>query len=86
MTSPRAPLAFALALAVLAGFWIYFSVNSPPTPQSTFFPSTDFAHSTHGVYTFFNILLLTIFIVFEGALVYTMFRYRRRGDDLPAQT
>ena len=86
MTSPRATLAFALALAVLAGFWIYFSVNSPPTPQCTFFPSTDFAHSTHGVYTFFNILLLTIFIVFEGALVYTMFRYRRRGDELPAQT
>jgi cytochrome c oxidase subunit 2 len=85
----RAPLAIAISVAVLAVVWFYYSLNSPPTPQSTFYPESEFARSTHGVYSFINILLLIIFVVVESALVWVLFRFRKddakRGDPLPDQ-
>lgn len=89
MKRSSAPLIMAITIAVLAVVWAYYSFFSPYTPQTTFFPQTDLARSTHRVYTFVNLLLLAIFVAVEGFLVWTMFRYRKEdakpGDDLPEQ-
>jgi len=82
-------MALAISVAVLALYWLYYSFFTAETPQTTFYPETDFARSTHGVYTFVNILMLGIFVVIEGVLVWVLFRFRKedakRGDPLPDQ-
>jgi cytochrome c oxidase subunit 2 len=86
----RAPLGFAILVLALALYWLYYTVATPYTPQTTVFPQADLARSTHGVYKFVNALLLAIFAVVEGVLVWVLFRCRR--DDarhvgpLPEQT
>ena len=83
----RAPVWFAIIMGMLALFWLYRSLTSPETPQTTFYPLTDFARSTHGVYTFTNVLMLGIFVAIEGFLVYTLFRFRtdEPKSELPDQ-
>ena len=82
-------MALAISVAALAIYWLYYSFFTPYTAQTTFFPESDFARSTHSVYTFVNILMLIIFVVIEGVLVWVLFRFRKedakRGDPLPDQ-
>jgi cytochrome c oxidase subunit 2 len=86
----RVPLAFAILVFTLAAYWLYYTLATPYTPQSTVFPEADLARSTHGVYTFVNVLLLSIFVVVEGVLIWVLFRFRQEdvtvGDPLPEQT
>jgi cytochrome c oxidase subunit 2 len=85
----RAPIGFAVLLLSLAGYWLYYTFAAPYTPQTTVFPGADLARSTHGVYTFVNALLLSVFILVVGVLVWVLFRFRRDdakpGSPLPEQ-
>ena len=89
MKRSAAPVALAISVAVLALYWLFYSFYGEATPQTTFFPASDFARSTHGVYTFVNVLMLLIFVAIEGVLVWVLFRFRKedskRGDPLPDQ-
>ncbi len=89
MKRSSAPLIMAITVAALGLYWLYYSFATPYTPQTTFFPTTDFARSTHEVYIFVNLLLLAIFVLVEGALIWVLFRFRkedaRPGDPLPEQ-
>ena len=87
MNRSRAPLWFALTVGILGLYWIYRTFVSPMTPQTTYYPITDFGRSTHSVYTFTNLLMLAIFIGIQGWYVYTLFRFQDDGsDELPEQT
>ena len=48
---------------------------------------TDEAHSIHGLYLFVTVIAAIVFIAVESALVFAIFRYRRKSpDELPKQT
>lgn len=48
---------------------------------------TDEAHSIHGLYLFVTVLAGIVFVAVESALVFAIFRYRRKSpDELPVQT
>lgn len=48
---------------------------------------TDQARDIHGLYVFVVAMAAVVFIAVEGALVYALFRYRRKSaDELPKQT
>ncbi len=86
MTRSRAPIWFAVILLVIGLMWLYKTLESPLTPQTTVHPLTEFGRSTQGPYVFTNWLMLAIFFVIEGWLVYTALRFQRRDDALPRQT
>jgi cytochrome c oxidase subunit 2 len=82
----RAPIWFAVLLAVIGLMWLYRTIANPLTPQTTVYPLTELARSTQSVYAFTNWLMLLIFFAIEGWLVYTAMRFQRSGEQLPKQT
>jgi cytochrome c oxidase subunit 2 len=82
----RAPLWFAVVLAVIGIMWLYRTLVMPLTPQTTVYPLTEFGESTQRVYGFTNWLMLAIFFAIEGWLVYTAMRFQVRSQELPVQT
>jgi cytochrome c oxidase subunit 2 len=47
---------------------------------------TDEGEAIYGVYNLFLYIAAVVFVVVAGLLVWSMIRYRRRGDELPRQT
>ena len=82
----RAPLYFAVLLGAIAVLWLLYPFVAPDTPQTTLRPATEFARSTHGPYAFIFWLTAVVFVAVEAGLVYALFRFRRRTDELPSQT
>lgn len=74
------PLAAVALLAVgaLAGCGV-------DQPYSTIAPQTAKAHDIQWLYTVTFWLALIVFIAVQGAIVYTVLRFRRRDDQLPEQ-
>jgi cytochrome c oxidase subunit 2 len=85
VTRTRAPLWFAISLAIIAVIWILYPFIAPDTPQTTLQPTTDLGFSTHRPYTLIFWITAVVFVLVEGILVYALFRYRRRSDELPPQ-
>ena len=77
----RASLGAALVLAALA------VAACGVTPQTILEPTTEAARASHWLFMVVFWAGLAVFVIVEGALLYTIVRYRRRrGDSLPAQT
>ena len=71
--------ALVLAALVLAACGV--------TPQTILEPTTEAARASHWLFLVVFWAGLAVFVVVEGALLYTIWRFRRRrGDTLPAQT
>ena len=72
----RAPAArwFALAALVL--------VAAGCTPQSV----TEEGRAIYNLYNLFMYIAAVVFVVVSGLVIWSLIRYRRRGDDLPTQT
>ena len=49
-------------------------------------PITDEADRIHYLWNFTLVIALVVFFVVEGAIVYSIFRFRKKSDELPAQT
>ena len=47
---------------------------------------TDEAHKMHNLYVFTLSIAAVVFVLVEGAIIWCIFRYRKRGDDIPTQT
>ncbi len=47
---------------------------------------TDEAHKMHNLYLFTLSIAAVVFVLVEGAIIWSIFRYRKRGDGLPTQT
>jgi len=83
-----------LVVVVAAAIVLYASGATLPGIWDSFFPveggtgATDRAHATKTLYDIVFYIAAAIFVVVEAAIVYTVFRYRRKpGDDtLPPQT
>jgi cytochrome c oxidase subunit 2 len=52
------------------------------TPQSV----TEEGRAIHGLYNLFLYIAAVIFVVVSGLVIWSVIRYRRRGDELPKQT
>jgi cytochrome c oxidase subunit 2 len=83
-----------LVVVAAAAIVLYASGATPMGIWDSFFPveggtgATDRAHATKSLYDIVFYIAAAIFVVVELAIVYTVFRYRRKpGDDtLPPQT
>jgi cytochrome c oxidase subunit II len=83
-----------LAVVAAAAIVLYASGATLPGIWDSFFPveggsgATDRAHATKSLYDIVFYIAAAIFVVVEAAIVFTVFRYRRKpGDDtLPPQT
>ncbi len=88
-----AVLIITVVIAALAVV-LYASGATLPAIWDSFFPVeggagvTDRAHSTKSLYDIVFYIAVVIFVLVEGIIVFTVFRFRRKGDDdtLPPQT
>jgi cytochrome c oxidase subunit 2 len=91
------PLVAILIIVAVAAVTIGVLVASGITPQrawDSFFPVgggtpvTDRGVATRQLYDIVFYIAVAIFVLVEGVIIYTVFRYRRKPDDdtLPAQT
>lgn len=71
-----------LTVALLALTSIGVASAQVGTPK----PITDEGRKIEDLWIFILAIAVAVFLVVEGALVYIVFRFRRRGDELPTQT
>ncbi len=73
-----------LALVILP---ILAACGTVDSAQTTINPQSDVAREIQGTYAFIFWVSVVVFVVVEGALVYAVFRYRRRPNSgMPKQT
>jgi cytochrome c oxidase subunit 2 len=84
LTGKRRPVTRAIALVVVV---ILALVTVTPAFADFGQPSgiTTEAHSIHKLYLFVTALAFVVFLIVESALVFAIFRFRRKSDDLPSQ-
>jgi heme/copper-type cytochrome/quinol oxidase subunit 2 len=76
MPRRRAPAARWLAVAVAA------LLATGCVPQSV----TEQGRAVYNLYNLFLYIAAVVFVVVSGLVIWSVVRYRRRGDDLPKQT
>jgi cytochrome c oxidase subunit 2 len=74
--------AFLLAIALFAISSISLASAQSGQPAGI----TVEAHKMHDLWIFTLIVALVVFFGVEGAIVYALFRFRKKSDDLPPQT
>ena len=76
-----------LALLALVVLPILAACGTVDSAQTTINPQSDVAREIQGTYAFIFWVSVVVFVVVEGALVYAVFRYRRRANSgIPKQT
>ena len=76
-----------LVLLFLAAFPFIAACGTVDSAQTTINPQSDVARDIQGTYAFIFWMSVVVFIIVEGALVYAVFRYRRRPNSgIPKQT
>jgi len=82
----RAPRRWRSALPLLAVLLIGLTACSGPFPQSTLEPKGDFAETVDHVFMVTVYLAVGVFILVEGVLLWTIFKFRGKpGDAEPKQ-
>ena len=76
----RATVFLAVALLALTSF----SIASAQSGQTS--GITDEAEKMHDLWVFTLIIAAIVFFAVEGGILWAVFRYRKRSDELPAQT
>ena len=76
MPRRRAPASRWLAVAVAA------LLAAGCAPQSV----TEEGRAIHNLYNLFLYIAAVVFVVVSGLVIWSVLRYRRRGDELPSQT
>ena len=76
----RALLLLSAALAALASISVAAADFGVPKPI------TEEGERIEDLWIFTLAAAAVVFVLVEGALLYTIFKFRRRGDELPAQT
>ena len=82
----RSPRSLKILAAVLIGAFVAAGCSAD---YPGFFPQaavTQQGHETEGLYRFVFIIAALIFVLVEGLIIWSVLRYRRRDDALPAQT
>jgi cytochrome c oxidase subunit 2 len=82
MRKPLRRAAFLVCFALLA--LIVIGTASAQTGQPG--GITDEGRDMHKLYVFTLVLALIVFVLVEAALLYAIFKFRKRSDALPAQT
>src|SRR5437899_2823109 len=74
--------------ACLAGVALLASACAKHAPLDTLKPQGPIAHEIYGLWNLVFILAVIVFVLVEGAIVFALFRFRRRkGDNVaPKQT
>ena len=76
-----------LALLAIAALPVLAACGTVDSPQTTIDPQSDVAREIQGTYAFIFWMSVVVFVVVEGALVWAVFRYRRRANSgMPKQT
>lgn len=78
--SRRFVLLLTVALLALA------SISAASAQVGTPKPITDEAKKIEDLWIFTLVIAAVVFVAVEGVLVYVLFRFRKRNDELPAQT
>jgi cytochrome c oxidase subunit II len=76
----RATVFLAVALLALASISLASAQTGMPEPI------TDEANKIESLWNFTLAIAVVVFIGVEGAILYAVFRFRKRNDDLPVQT
>ena len=76
----RSVLLLAVALVALASIGVASAQIGTPKPI------TDEARKIEDLWIFTLAIAAVVFVAVEGALVYALIRFRKRNDELPAQT
>ncbi|MFN0071212.1 MAG: cytochrome c oxidase subunit II [Chloroflexota bacterium] len=73
-----------LALIALAVFGCTPAPSCPPDicPQTTVWPQSDLAHKIQDIYVLLFWLSVVVAVLVEGALLYTMFKFKSRSTDV----
>jgi cytochrome c oxidase subunit 2 len=76
-----------LALLALLAIPVLAACGTVDSAQTTINPQSDVARDIQDTYAFIFWVSVVVFVIVEGALVYAVFRYRRRANDgIPKQT
>lgn len=76
----KATVVLAGALLALASFSLAAAQSGQPAGI------TKEAHKMHDLWIFTLIVAAIVFFAVEGAIIFAIFRYRKKSDDLPKQT